>query len=55
METRIIPSKKDPEGSNSINGASNVIRHEPDYAELAQMCLHETEVISDIEKWCIIF
>ena len=33
-------------------GASSGTRHEPTYAELAQMCLHETEVISDIEKWC---
>ena len=35
-----------------LYGASDGTRHEPNYAELAQMCLHETEIISDIEKWC---
>ena len=27
-------------------------RHEPNYAESAQMCLHGNEIISNIVKWC---
>jgi len=51
LQTLIIPNKKAPEGAISVNGASDGTRDEPNYAELAQMCLHETEVISEIEKW----
>ena len=49
MYTRI---KKGFNKRNLIIWASDGTRHEPNYAELAQMCLHETEIISDIEKWC---
>jgi hypothetical protein len=35
-----------------INGASDGKRHEPDFAKLAQQCLHETEIMTRLEKWC---
>ena len=35
---------------NVKNGASSGTRHEPSYAELAQLCLHETETITRLQK-----
>ena len=49
-KTLIIPNKKAPEGANSKNGASYGTRHEPSYAGLAQLCLHETETITRLQK-----
>ena len=44
--------KKAPEGANSINGTSDGTRDEPNFAKLAQQCLHETEIMTRLEKWC---
>ena len=33
-----------------VNGASSGTMHEPSYAELAQLCLHETETITRLQK-----
>ena len=33
-------------------GASDGTRDEPDFAKFAQQCLHETEIMTRLEKWC---
>ncbi|MBR1907546.1 hypothetical protein IJ818_01255 [bacterium] len=33
-------------------GARIGTRHEPDYAAFAQQCLHETEIMTRLERWC---
>ncbi len=51
LETSIIPNKKDPEGSNLINGAANGIRLEPFYSDLAHYMVHEIETINSIKHF----
>ncbi len=51
LETSIIPNKKDPEGSNLINGAANGIRLEPFYSDLAHYALHEIETMNNIKRF----
>ena len=40
--------KADDKSHQLFYGASNGTRHEPNYAELAQMCLHDEETIDNI-------
>lgn len=51
MKTHIVPDEKAPEGSNSINGASDGIGLEPNYIEFAELAIHETELLEEICKF----
>lgn len=51
LETRIIPNKKDPEGSNLLNGAGNGTISEPDFEIFSIIDTEETILLSTrIEK-----
>lgn len=52
LETIIQPNKKASDEAKFNNGASNGTRVEKYCVEFALMCIHETEIISAIEKWC---
>lgn len=51
LKILIIPNEKDPEGSNSLNGATNGIRLEPYCIQFAELAIHETKLLEEICKF----